>query len=56
MIAIVDYGSGNMQSVVNTLNDLKCDYIVTSRDKMNFLQEIFLKIDAFLDKFQVLVF
>ncbi len=32
MIAIVDYGSGNIQSVVNALNDLKCDYIVTSRE------------------------
>lgn len=32
MIAIVDYGSGNIQSVVNALNDFKCQHIVTSRE------------------------
>lgn len=32
MIAVIDYGAGNTQSVVNALIELKADYIVTSRE------------------------
>lgn len=33
MIAVIDYGSGNIKSVTNALNDLQCEYIVTNREK-----------------------
>ncbi|MEW6195997.1 MAG: imidazole glycerol phosphate synthase subunit HisH [Bacteroidota bacterium] len=33
MIAVIDYGSGNIKSVTNALNDLRCEYIVTNREK-----------------------
>ncbi len=32
MIAVIDYGAGNTQSVVNVLNELSVEYIVTSRE------------------------
>lgn len=33
MIAVIDYGSGNIKSVTNALNDLQCKYIVTNHEK-----------------------
>jgi len=30
MIALIDYGAGNLKSVANALNDLKVEYIVTN--------------------------
>lgn len=32
MIAVIDYGAGNIQSVLNALDDIKIDYKVTSRE------------------------
>jgi len=32
MIAVIDYGAGNTQSVLNVLDDLKVEYIVTNRE------------------------
>jgi imidazole glycerol-phosphate synthase subunit HisH len=32
MIAVIDYGAGNIQSVLNALDDLKIEYIVTNRE------------------------
>lgn len=32
MIAVIDYGAGNIQSVLNALDDLTIDYKVTSRE------------------------
>ena len=32
MIAVIDYGAGNTQSVVNVLDELSVEYIVTSRE------------------------
>jgi imidazoleglycerol phosphate synthase glutamine amidotransferase subunit HisH len=32
MIAVIDYGAGNTQSVVNVLDELNVEYIVTSRE------------------------
>ncbi len=32
MIAVIDYGAGNTQSVLNVLEDLKVDYVVTNRE------------------------
>jgi glutamine amidotransferase len=33
MIALIDYGSGNIESVANALNDLNVKYVVTSNEK-----------------------
>ncbi|MFA3781762.1 imidazole glycerol phosphate synthase subunit HisH [Melioribacteraceae bacterium 4301-Me] len=33
MIAIIDYGAGNIQSVINALDDLNADFIVTNNAK-----------------------
>ncbi len=32
MIAVIDYGAGNTQSVTNVLDELKVEYIVTNRE------------------------
>lgn len=32
MIAVIDYGAGNIQSVINALNDLKTEYVVTNHE------------------------
>lgn len=32
MIAVVDYGAGNVQSVLNALDDLKVQYIVSNKE------------------------
>lgn len=32
MIAVIDYGAGNIQSVVNALEDLKVDFVITNRE------------------------
>ncbi|MDF1610681.1 MAG: imidazole glycerol phosphate synthase subunit HisH [Stygiobacter sp.] len=32
MIAVIDYGAGNTKSVTNVLDELKVEYIVTSRE------------------------
>lgn len=32
MIALIDYGAGNLKSVMNTLDDLKVEYIVSARE------------------------
>lgn len=32
MIAVIDYGAGNIQSVLNALKDLNSDFIVTNRE------------------------
>lgn len=32
MIAVIDYGAGNVQSVLNALDDLKVDYKVTNKE------------------------
>jgi len=34
MIAVIDYGAGNTQSVVNVLDELNVEYIVTSREDL----------------------
>jgi imidazole glycerol-phosphate synthase subunit HisH len=31
MIALIDYGAGNLKSVANALDDLKADYIITNK-------------------------
>jgi len=31
MIALIDYGAGNLKSVANALDDLKTDYIITNK-------------------------
>jgi len=33
MIALIDYGSGNIQSVANALNDLNAEFVVTANEK-----------------------
>lgn len=33
MIAVIDYGSGNIQSVSNALNDIGAEYVITCREK-----------------------
>jgi len=33
MIALIDYGSGNIESVANALNDLNVKYVVTNSEK-----------------------
>lgn len=32
MIALIDYGAGNIKSVMNALDDLKVEYVVTARE------------------------
>ncbi len=32
MISVIDYGSGNIQSVLNVLDDLKVEYLLTGRE------------------------
>ncbi len=32
MIAVIDYGAGNIQSVVNALSDINTDFIVTNKE------------------------
>lgn len=32
MIAVIDYGAGNIKSVVNAINDITKDYIVTNKE------------------------
>ncbi len=41
MIAIIDYGAGNVQSVINALEELKADFVVTnSQDEINKSEKI----------------
>jgi imidazole glycerol-phosphate synthase subunit HisH len=32
MIGMIDYGAGNIASVINVLNDLNCEFIVTDKE------------------------
>lgn len=32
MIGLIDYGAGNLASVINVLNDFDCEYVVTNKE------------------------
>ncbi|MCP5062644.1 MAG: imidazole glycerol phosphate synthase subunit HisH [Ignavibacteriae bacterium] len=34
MIALIDYGAGNLKSVANALDDLEAEYIITNKSKI----------------------
>ena len=41
MIALIDYGAGNLKSVANALDDLKVDYVITNNiDQINTAEKI----------------
>ena len=44
MIAVIDYGAGNLQSVVKALNYINCDCIIT--DKENFFKHAQICLEA----------
>jgi len=39
MIAVIDYGAGNVQSVLNVLDELKVDYKVTNKEAVVYKSE-----------------
>lgn len=41
MIALIDYGAGNLKSVANALDDFKTEYIITDKiDELNSVEKI----------------
>jgi len=41
MIALIDYGAGNLKSVANALNDLQTEYIITDKsDEINSAEKV----------------
>ena len=41
MIALIDFGAGNLKSVANALNDFRAEYIITNKsDEINSADKI----------------